>query len=666
MHSTEKNPEFLPYDTLNGLFDLNQARSRFEYMISHSKHLDDMTNFEETLLNREMYLDGMTLNDILDSDNQMNDLEETDSLDGETGNNDDPLTADFSCTLESERRRFRNKDDKFWQAYNHIASRVLAVATSNSDGQFIETINLMATENIEKHRDHLKRSFLHIAVEKGNNQLAKALIFSGFNINMKEGCGLTPLHLAMICGNDAMICFLLERNAKFDGPMFSGIPSPKAVAEKLHLTHILNIIRDKEAESDEENDLITCIDNTFRQQPSLQAQQTGKDVSRDMPGFVTHVVGDVGTCKTNSAVMARSCSFSWTGICVGDMHNKGYLSEACFKEHGQSGLHYIVHDLLKRKKLTTEAFKSRKFQEHFLIQIREANRDVCFGYCIAACLEFRESRYFPTNADLAQSMKSDGNHSDVLLVHFKKWLKESSTNDVAFKHHSSAFLYYGPLMQMYDDCIRYGDGKTREVVYKLLVPVYAQLGFRNYFQETFRHVVNFIAKWPQSSRSVLQDNCCVNLLGNKGKGIEMDAYVESEVVRPLKTYFSGHTTVKMCQRIMGSVDLLKSCRAAYKSKESFDVQYTSRHSEQSPFPDQLKTGWFCLTKEFFSNKGRKDVRAIPVGKKGAFQDKITSKVVSSYHKGEQIIKKNFKTKLYECFPDLRYNNLVDVEEQDSS
>jgi hypothetical protein len=68
-----------------------------------------------------------------------------------------------------------------------------------------------------------------------------------------------------------------------------------------------------------------------------------------------------------------------------------------------------------------------------------------------------------------------------------------------------------------------------------------------------------------------------------------------------------------------------------------------------------------LTKEFFSNKGRKDVRAIPVGKKGAFQDKITSKVVSSYHKGEQIIKKNFKTKLYECFPDLRYNILVDVE-----
>lgn len=131
LHSTEKNPEFLPYDTMNGLFDLSQARSRFEYVISHSKHLDDMTN-------QEMHLDGMTLNDILDSDNQMNELEETDSLDGETGNIDDSLTADFSCTLESERQRFRNEDDRFLQAYNCVASHVLAVATSISDGQFLE------------------------------------------------------------------------------------------------------------------------------------------------------------------------------------------------------------------------------------------------------------------------------------------------------------------------------------------------------------------------------------------------------------------------------------------------------------------------------------------------------------------------------------------------
>ena len=41
----------------------------------------------------------------------------------------------------------------------------------------------------------------------------------------------------------------------------------------------------------------------------------------------------------------------------------------------------------------------------------------------------------------------------------------------------------------------------------------------------------------------------------------MNAYVESEIVRPLKVYSIGHTTVKMCERVMGSIDLLKSIRS---------------------------------------------------------------------------------------------------------
>lgn len=301
----------------------------------------------------------------------------------------------------------------------------------------IETVRAMATENLEIHRGNLGRSFLHVSVEKGNNRLAKALIFSGFNVNIKEGCGLTPLHLALFSGNDLMIIFLIDRNARFDGPMFSSIPSPKIIAEKLHLTSVLTIMNDREHESDEENELVTSIDRMLHPQQTSEIQPDDKDaIGRGIPGFVTHVFGDVGTCKTNHAVMSRSCSFNWTGICIGDMHNKGYLSEACFKEHSQSGLHYIVHDVLKRKKLTAEAFKARKFQENFLLQIREANRDVCFGYCIAACLEFHESRFFPTNSDLAHSMKSHGNHSDIILKRFKEWLKKSSTDDVTFKHHS--------------------------------------------------------------------------------------------------------------------------------------------------------------------------------------------------------------------------------------
>ena len=128
-------------------------------------------------------------------------------------------------------------------------------------------------------------------------------------------------------------------------------------------------------------------------------------------------------------------------------------------------------------------------------------------------------------------------------------------------------------MKLYDDCIRYGDGQARETVYKLQVPTYAQLGFKNYFQETFRDVININAKWPEVAWNILQDNCCVNLSGKEAKEIEMDAYVESEVVRPLKVYSSGHTTVKMCERVMGSIDLLKSIPSAYKIPESSMVLF---------------------------------------------------------------------------------------------
>ncbi|CAB4036498.1 Hypothetical predicted protein [Paramuricea clavata] len=238
--------------------------------------------------------------------------------------------------------------------------------------------------------------------------------------------------------------------------------------------------------------------------------------------------------------MARSCSYDWAGICIGDLHNKGYFNEACFKEHGKSGLHYIIHDVLKQTKLTTEVFKTRKFQENFLLQTREANRDVCFGYCMAACMEFHRSTFFPTNADFAQSMRTSCNHSGVLLSRFKEWVKKSSDEDVTFKHHASAFNYYGPLMQLYDDCIRYNDGKAREVVFK-----------------------------PTKGWLVLYD-----------KGV-------------------------LCQ-----------------SKKERSQNNASRE-------------------------------------KGILQDKISSKVIFSYEKGVEKIKKDLKVKLYECFPDLRYNILVE-------
>ena len=135
----------------------------------------------------------------------------------------------------------------------------------------------------------------------------------------------------------------------------------------------------------------------------------------------------------------------------------------------------------------------------------------CRSYAIAAALEFAGSHLFPSREEFMQTE----NVNLLILSKFKEWLSQLSESDVAFRYRAPDILFYGPLQSLYDAAISYGDGVAREVVYHLLVPVYAQLGFRNYFTEVFRHVVNFTTKWPISTRKLIQKNCSVNLLGMK-------------------------------------------------------------------------------------------------------------------------------------------------------
>ena len=138
----------------------------------------------------------------------------------------------------------------------------------------------------------------------------------------------------------------------------------------------------------------------------------------------------------------------------------------------------------------------------------------------------------------------------------------------------------------------------------------------------------------------------------------MDAYVKSEIVKPLKSYASGHSTVVMCKRIMGNLDLFRKVRKVYKSKECFDIHHTTRHSVQSALLDQVKGAWFCLQKEFFKNKGRKEVKCYPLNGKGVPSGKHQSNLIDAYSKGREKISQCFVQKLYESFPDIRYRVLT--------
>jgi hypothetical protein len=635
--------EYLPFDTLSKTFDLKSARSHFELLVSKRNNLGHIEDMEKLLNSKEMDLEGHVDEDV----DANEDLEDRD---------DSSVSSVTSITLESERRRFDNEDKSFWDTFNSFSMQLSEIHESNSEERYVEFVNSLTNKKCATVLDHLERSLLHVAVEQRNESLSKCLVDMGLDVNCREGCGITPLSVAVLYKNIYLCKFLVESGARWGGPLFTSIPSPMCMAEKLNLTEILELFYADADLSEEGNELISKIDRTCEENISRKNDNSKKStipINRSSPGFVTPVVGDVGTCKTNSAVMVRSASYRWVGLCPGDLHNKGYFCEATFKVHGTSGFHYIITEVMKRKKLTKEVFKKRKLQDSNLVQVREAIRDVCIAYGIAAALEFCESKWFPSEHEL----QSTPDLCCLLLAKFKEWISISSASDAAFQHRSSAFLVYGPILKLYDASTSYGDGYAREVVYQLQLPIYTQLGFKNYSIEVFRHVVNFLAKWPLITRKLLQQNCSVNLSGKEGKGVELDGFVEAEVVQPLKKYVTGHTTVAMCQRLMANIDMLKLVRAAYIGRDGFDVHHTSQHSEQTSFPDQLKGAWFCLQKKFFENTKRQEVECYPLDKKGIPDGKLPKNLINVSDKGKAKIKETFKGKLYECFPDLRYEIL---------
>jgi hypothetical protein len=525
--------ENLPFDTSTKAFCLKKAREHVEFnlIVSHHKgkaehsHLSDDENDHE---GQDFINDGGN-----------------DDGDEASGHEDDEFlpsdrVSGQETTLRSAHELFRQQDRTFNSAFDLLRNKLWNAIQTNDVDRFIKEV--AENDHFRSVRDHLGRSLLHVAVEQQNINLVDCLIHAGVNPNVKELCGVTPLLIGVIVKNKEICKLLVEGHASVQGPLFSKVPSPLVAALRMELAEIYEILIP--GDSEDEDDSIASYDPIFtRTKSSSPIHPTSENVEdkchRATPGFITGVVGDVGTCKTNRGVISRADAYEWVGIIPGDLHTKGYLSEACFKEQGSGGFHYLVSKVLKRPKLTTDAFKKKKFSEGNLDRIREAVRDGARSYGLAAVFEFKDSDLYPSETDKQQCLRSTGSHTKVFLEHFKRWLERSRNACPSFRYRSRMFLFYGPLLELFDASTRDCWGKAREVSYILQLPIYAQLNFRNYYSECFIHVINFLGKWPLAFRNLLSNNCSINLSGKKSCGIELDAFVESEIVQPLKVYMSG-------------------------------------------------------------------------------------------------------------------------------
>ena len=385
-----------------------------------------------------------------DDDDDINDpelLQDYDVL-----QNDGPREDGIPCvTLKDKKQAFNEEDKAFSAVYDKLVNKMWSMHQRNQMDEYI-------SEKRERYfdlRDHLGRSLPHMSVEQGNLPFSKYLLAAGFNPNIKEHCGATPLTIAVHNRSKEFCELLVTCGAAIRGPLFAGLPSPLEMAEKLQEAEIYEILNPDSSDIDGADIAFHDPDFQFEKPTGLISSKKQKDKNssdssceanpdRSTKGFITGVVGDVGTCKSNRGVIERSSSLSWVGIIVGDLDMKGSFVESCFKAQAPGGFHHLVKVVMKRSKLNEDAFKSTKYEKDNLRWIKEVVRDCGKSYCFEAAYEFKRSPFSPSTNLLRSCFCRDGNHNEIMISSLKKFLEFHSDKSYAFKYRSRMFMHHAP------------------------------------------------------------------------------------------------------------------------------------------------------------------------------------------------------------------------------
>ena len=458
----------IPFDRSEKKFDLMSARNQFDFMKSVNAHQIEMLELEKEMRSVEKHMDRSPEDVLSDSD------------DNDEGERQHPESAVGKTAQQKQ-------DDAFKELYNKISTKVQQAVYSNEDGALNTLIEQLGTDMkiINGTRDCYERSIFHCAVEMKNYVLVKILLTIGVNPNSQEGCGATPMTVAVINGDIDMVRLLLDHFAEYKGPLFNLLPTPLEMALAMELTEIVEVFDSLSQVRADQTVILDMVQNIDSSTPD-DSRRPGNELNQDMDdedtpkpykykrsnfeGFPTAIVGDVGTCKINRGVRHRNqTAYGWSTEILGDMHAKGHLCEAAFKAHGQGGFQKVVHDVMKRPKLTEEAFKKRKFQEQNLNHIQEGVRYASCAYGFAAVQEFKMSKEFPSDEQLTAALQRFGNHNSLLLEKFISWLENCAKCDANHQYHQQLFSLFGSLLEMFIFACKQGDGIMRETIWVLML-----------------------------------------------------------------------------------------------------------------------------------------------------------------------------------------------------
>ena len=289
--------EMLEFDEKEGTFDLKGARNHFEFLKIMYLHREEMALLEQQMSDASKELENSSLHDS-DSEDDGGDNEsdaERENVDAES-----QATARSSAAHVKE-KYFKKVDDAFKKACDKLSNQVWnAVHSASSETAFNNLISHLSTNRWwEDKKDHFNRTVLHYAVESDNATMIRVLLASGVNPNLKEGCGITPLHLAVIGKNTELCKLLVDGFALVDGLSFSSIPSPYKMATVMNLRDIVSLFEERLREQEMMNDELSHLisggggeGNCDEESQSLTESDAFMYERSKFCGFPTAVVGD--------------------------------------------------------------------------------------------------------------------------------------------------------------------------------------------------------------------------------------------------------------------------------------------------------------------------------------------------------------------------------------
>lgn len=209
----ERSNSYIPKDHMTGKFNLSAARERFLFYQGLKYHHEEMKVFRKTLEDNDKHITDEQGEDSSDS------VHDSDSEGEVTEGNGKQLNFKEFCAKVEQTMKNAMAKLKSCTSGNNLQQSAMILRERQSEWLLLE--------------DQFKRTCLHLAVEEHDLQLAESLLVSGAEINKPEGCGVTPVMIAIIKEQSLMVQLLLKYNAKTHGTFTGLIPPPSELVESI-------------------------------------------------------------------------------------------------------------------------------------------------------------------------------------------------------------------------------------------------------------------------------------------------------------------------------------------------------------------------------------------------------------------------------------------------